>query len=203
MKSRDKIGLFGGSFDPIHTGHLILAQTALQYARLDRVFFIPTAFPPHKSSHVMSRFEDRVRMVELAIAGNEKFEISMLEKSDEVSFTWESVAWFAEKGYDREHLHLLVGGDSLLDMGSWRNPDVIFRNATIIAMPRPGYAPDMALPEGASVILISEGVNSISSTRIRALAASGGSLRYLVPPAVEEYIERHSLYIEGSEEETR
>lgn len=201
MKNRDKIGLFGGSFDPIHTGHLILAQTAMQYARLDRVFFIPTAYPPHKSCHVMSRFEDRVKMVELAIAGNDCFELSMLEKSDEVSFTWESVSWFSGKGYDRQHLHLLVGGDSLQDMSSWRKPESIFSGATIIAMPRPGYGQDLALPGDAAVILINEGVNSISSTRIRELTAAGESLRYLVPPAVEEYIIRNSLYTDRLEEE--
>ncbi|MBU8921563.1 MAG: nicotinate-nucleotide adenylyltransferase [Bacteroidales bacterium] len=200
MKSRDKIGLFGGSFDPIHNGHLILAQTAMEYAGLEHVYFIPTAFPPHKRTAVIAGFEDRLKMVELAITDNTRFEISLLEKKDDVSFTWESVMHFKDKGYDRKHVHLLIGGDSLREITRWRRPDLIFENSTIVAMKRPEYSMDCNLPREAAVIVFSEGANDISSTLVRSTVGEGGSIRNLVPDRVEQYISEKSIYLVQGEE---
>ena len=131
MAKQERIGLFGGSFDPIHTGHLILAQMAAGFAGLDRVLFVVTSIPPHKRDRTLSPFEDRIEMVRLAIEGNDLFELSLIEGSGGPSYTWESVLHYSNAGYEREQLHLLVGSDSLADMEKWRNPGVIFSNATI------------------------------------------------------------------------
>jgi len=195
VKIRDRIGLFGGSFDPIHTGHLILAQNALDYAGLDKVIFIPTAVPPHKMTRRLTPIEHRLRMVELAIADNEYFELSLLEKKTEPSFTFESVLHFRGLGYGRGSIHLLVGSDSLGEIGSWREPRTIFENATILAMTRPGHETPADIPREAAVIIMTAGSNSISSSAIRDLVSMGRSVRYLVPRCVEEYIASNSLYL--------
>ena len=194
MTKRDSIGLFGGSFDPVHTGHLILAQAAVNFIGLEKVYFIPTAVPPHKAERELTPFEHRSRMVELAISGNPAFEISLLERKEEPSFTYESVRYFSDKGYTRERLHLLVGGDSLRDIRSWREPETIFGNATVVSMERPGYGSEGEVPAGGAVIRLSTGANTISSTLIRRLVSRGESISYLVPDAVEEYIREQSLY---------
>ncbi len=196
VENKGRIGLFGGSFDPIHSGHLILAEAAADLAHLDTVFFIPTSNPPHKDSIVLSRFDDRKRMVELAISGNPRFRISEIEKKADVSYTADSVLHFREKGYGREQLHLLLGADSLKEIVGWKDPDEIFANATIIAMQRPGYAMVSPLPSGAAVIWMTGGSNTISSSNIRKLVAENRSIRYLVPVEVERYIEERSLYKE-------
>ncbi len=196
MKGKEKIGLFGGSFDPIHTGHLILAQRALDFAGLDRVYFIPTAMPPHKNAGALSEYTLRKKMVQLAVENNEKFEISLFEEKEETSFTYESVLFFKEEGYDREHLHLLVGSDSVADIPDWKKPGIIFDNATIVSMERPGYLGN-TIPEQAAVIVLTEGRNSISSSGIRKLVGRGSSIRYLVPREVELFIRRKSLYKQG------
>jgi len=191
---RERIGLFGGSFDPIHTGHLILAEAARETAALDKIYFLPTAVPPHKRRDDLSEFEIRSRMVELAIEDNPHFELSLLEGKEEISYTYESVLLFKERGYGKEEIHLLVGGDSLEDLSFWKNPEIIFEHATIIAMIRPAYTSIPALPENAAVIMIESGSNSISSSEIRKLVSEGRSIRYLVPRPVERFIDENALY---------
>ena len=194
MDDERRIGIFGGSFDPIHAGHLILAQRALDFAGLERILFIPTANPPHKTDRELSAFEHRRRMVELAIEGNERFELSLVEGGAGSAYTWQSVLRFAALGFDRRHLHLLVGSDSLAEMAGWRRPEVIFEHATIVAMSRDGSNRPAAVPPGAAVIVIETGANSISSSAIRALVCEGRSIRYLVPDAVERYLTDNGLY---------
>lgn len=196
MKSLNKIGLLGGSFDPIHNGHLIMAQRALDFIGLDKVYFIPTALPPHKNNEELSDYKLRKKMVQLAIDDNDRFEISLYEEKDEISFTYESVLFFRDKGYDREHLHLLLGSDSTADIPNWKKPEIIYANATIVSMQRPGYALN-AVSEQAAVVVISTGGNSISSSEIRKLVKQGASIRYLVPREVELFITGNSLYKQG------
>ena len=190
----ERIGLYGGSFDPIHTGHLILAEAAINTARLERVYFMPTASPPHKRPGDLTDFEARAEMVRLAIAGHPRFELSLAESAPEVSFTYRTVAAFAERGYGRREIHLLVGSDSLVEMQGWRNPEEIYARATILVLMRPGYDRLPPLPPEAAVICMTEGMNSISSSAIRRNVAEGKSIRYLVPEAVERYIGSRGLY---------
>ena len=191
---REKIGLFGGSFDPVHTGHLILAQAAVNVAGLARVLFIPTAVPPHKRGVPLTDIKSRVRMVELAIAGNPRFEISRVEAERGVSYTYRTVRRFAEQGYGKDQIHLLIGSDLLEEMGEWRNPGEIFSHATILVMMRPGNERIPPLPPEAAIVAVTAGVNAISATGIRALVRERKSIRYLVPDAVERFIAAHSLY---------
>jgi len=194
VESKAKIGLFGGSFDPPHTGHLILAEIAADFVGLERVYFIPTAVPPHKTRDDLTGFDQRARMVEIAIADNPRFELSLLESKSDVSYTYESVLHFRERGYERGQIHLLVGGDSLEDISLWRRPEEMFRSATIVAMRRPGSPGVPALPAGAAVIVVESGANAISSSEIRRRVSEGRSIRYLVPPGIERYIDDHDLY---------
>jgi nicotinate-nucleotide adenylyltransferase len=191
---RETIGLFGGSFDPIHTGHLILAQAAVNAVGLERILFIPTAIPPHKRSARLTDIETRARMVELAIEGNPRFELSRIEAARGISYTYRTVRSFAEQGYGREKIHLLMGSDSLEEMAEWRRPGEIFSRATILVMRRPGHERMPVLPAEVGLIYLTIGSNAISSTEIRALVRSGKSIRYLVPAAVERFIAAHSLY---------
>ncbi len=194
MADGERIGLFGGSFDPVHNGHLILAQMAADFAGLGRVLFTPTAAPPHKTGRTLSPFEDRIEMVRLAIEGNPLFELSLLEGSEGPSYTWESVIHYSRAGYGREQLHLIVGSDSLSEMGKWRNPAEIFDNVTIISMTRPGSGDLPAPPAGAAVMIIETGANTISSSEIRSRVRDGRTIRYLVPEPVERYIVGRGLY---------
>jgi nicotinate-nucleotide adenylyltransferase len=194
VADRERIGLFGGSFDPVHTGHLILAQMAADFAGLDRVLFMPTAAPPHKTARVLSPFEDRIAMVRLAIDGNDRFELSLLEGSEGPSYTWESVLHYSKAGYGRDDLHLIVGSDSMRDMGKWRKPDVIFENTTIISMTRPGSGELSAPPAGAAIMILETGANTISSSGIRRRIMDDRTIRYLVPEQVEQYIRDKGLY---------
>ena len=194
MEHSGRIGLFGGSFDPLHTGHLILAEIASDFVGLERIFFMPTAAPPHKRRNELTPFEIRRRMVEIGIAGNPRFELSLVEGKKDVSYTFESVLDFRRRGFGKEQIHLLMGGDSLAETAMWKRPEEIYRNATIVAMHRPGHEGLPALPDGASVIILESGSNTISSSEIRQRVREGRSIRYLVPEAVESFIDEHALY---------
>jgi len=194
MSDRNRIGIFGGSFDPIHLGHLILAEVTRDTLELEKVYFMPTAHPPHKEGVKLTDFDKRKRMVELAIESNPFFEMSLYEESDQAVFTYQTVLKFKEMGYTKGQLHLLIGSDSLNDMKHWKNPDVIFQNATVVALKRPRFEAVPDLPDGASVVWINRGSNSISATEIRELVRQGRSIRYLVPQSVERFIVEHSLY---------
>jgi nicotinate-nucleotide adenylyltransferase len=194
VATRERIGLFGGSFDPIHTGHLILAQAAVNALALDRVLFIPTAVPPHKRREALTDFTTRVEMIERAIAGNRRFELSLVEAKRAVSYTYRTVLRFVREGYGRESIHLLIGSDSLEEIYEWRKPEMIFANATIVVMLRPGHERIPPLPPESALVRLAEGSNSISSSDVRDLVRDGKSIRYLVPDAVGRCIGRHALY---------
>jgi nicotinate-nucleotide adenylyltransferase len=199
VSSPERIGLFGGTFDPIHTGHLILAEQAINAVGLGKVCFIPTERPPHKDAAALSEFERRAAMVELAITGNPRFELSRDEEGRDVSFTFETVLRWRDRGYDRQSLHLLLGSDSLAELPSWRRPETIVAHATLMVMARPGAgAVRLCPPGGAAVVVLETGMNAISSSTIRRLVREGKSIRYLVPEAVERYIRERSLYRGGS-----
>ncbi len=195
MKNVKRIGIFGGSFDPIHLGHLILAQSTLDFAGLEVVYFTPTAVPPHKAGAVVSDFESRRKMVELAIEDNPRFELSLIESDKRPAYTVETVMAFREKGFSREQIHLIVGSDSLEEMNGWRDPQRIVDNATIVAMQREGASEPPRLPDNSALIMLSSCSNSISSSEIRRMVKEGGSIRYLVPEPVERFIREQGLYL--------
>ena len=193
------IGIMGGTFDPIHCGHLILAEQARETLALDRVLFVTAADPPHKPGQVVTPARNRHEMACLAVEGNEHFECSTIEiERPGPSYTIDTVKQIMGI-YDGVRVYLLVGADEARDLMSWRDPHGIRNLATIVVANRPGYpvAESLeALPAdfAESIIALEMPGVDISSTDIRARARSRRSIRYLVPEAVENYIAEHSLY---------
>jgi nicotinate-nucleotide adenylyltransferase len=199
-----RVGIFGGTFDPVHVGHLIVAEQAREQARLDEVWFVPAPRPPQKEGQAITRFEQRVEMLALAVAGQPAFRIDEVEKERTgPSYTVDTLAELV--GRHPEHsFFLLVGGDSLHDLPAWRQPQRIVELATLVVAARPGYptltaeelsarlglgqAGDVRL-EVVQTILI-----EISSRELRRRIAAGRSIRYEVPRAVEVYIHEKRLY---------
>ena len=195
MKNLKKIGILGGTFDPIHTGHLVLADELREKLKLERVIFIPSASPPHKTEHQLSSAAHRFEMTKLALKGNSHFSVSDIElKREGLSYTVETLRKLKELYKDSE-IHFLTGSDVLDEITTWKEPDEIYRLAKIVIGIRPGF--DEFDPEDhfakRSIILRITGVD-VSSTHIREKVAKGESIKYLVPSEVEEYIRRKHLY---------
>jgi nicotinate-nucleotide adenylyltransferase len=201
-----RIGIFGGTFDPVHVGHLILAEQCRDQGRLDEVWFVPAAAPPHKLAGELTPFERRVEMLALATAGHPSFRINELEKDRAgPSYTAHTLEELRRRHAGAE-LCLVIGSDSLNDLPGWYQPARVVELARLLVWVRPSHPPLTAeqlrgalhLPPQAPLHLqIVEGpVFDISSTYLRRQAATGGSIRYLVPRAVECYIEAHRLYRE-------
>jgi nicotinate-nucleotide adenylyltransferase len=199
-----RIGIFGGTFDPVHTGHLILAEQGREQGRLDEVWFVPAAHPPHKEEPDLTRFEQRVEMLALAIAGNPAFRIDELEKERPgPSYTADTLAELRRRHPAHEFL-LLIGSDTLLDLPHWYQPLRVLEHAGLLVMMRPGSAALTAeqlrerlyLADGTPLRLemIQTPQIDISSRDLRRRAAAGRSLRYFLPRAVECYIHEKRLY---------
>jgi nicotinate-nucleotide adenylyltransferase len=204
-----KIGVLGGTFDPIHDGHLALGQAACDLLKLDRVLFVPAARPPHKVNDRVTDAAIRCEMVQLAIAGNSHFELSRAELDRPgLSYTIDTLrdlAATAELGKPHE-LYLILSVESLLGFHEWEDPTAILDLARVAALPRPGTpTPDRAwltrhFPGREDRFLYLDGFHlSHASRELRALAARGRSLRYLVPGAVADYIKKTGLYLDRPE----
>jgi nicotinate-nucleotide adenylyltransferase len=203
-----RYGIFGGAFDPIHLGHLLLAESCLCQAELDRIVFVPTGVSPHRSGKgtYHASGEDRFNMVELAVTGCEEFLVSRCEiDRQELSYTIETLRYFKRTFTLVEpELFLLMGSDSFNDLPNWCNADEICR----LAMPLVAYRSDSPLPyfEALNSFLSQEYLEKIrnniismpqveiSSTSIRNRIADGKSVRFQVPKNVEAYIKSHHLY---------
>jgi nicotinate-nucleotide adenylyltransferase len=198
-----RLGIFGGSFDPVHTGHLILAEQCREQARLDQVWFVPSATAPHKPDGAAATPRQRREMVELAVAGHESFRVSTLETDrGGTSFTVDTLRAI-RAGQPAAELFLLIGSDSLAEFDSWREPGSICQLATPLVFCRPGSAAALELlapwcaPDRMAAIrahAIEPLPLAISSSLIRERVHGGRSIRYLVPRAVELYIRNAGLY---------
>jgi nicotinate-nucleotide adenylyltransferase len=194
-----RIGIFGGAFDPIHNGHLLLADQCRESCQLDEIWFVPTRNPPHKPHDKLSPPRQRVEMLKLATAGIPGFVVSRIELDrDDVSWTVETLRQIHRERSDAE-LSLIIGGDSLRDLPTWREPDEIAQLATIVAVNR-GSRSVHSLPSGISAAVRSRvrfvsipGVD-FSATAIRERVHNGQSIRFMVPRAVEAYIAQNMLY---------
>lgn len=201
--SFDRIGVLGGTFDPPHYGHLILAETTREALKLDRVLFVPAANPPHKD-HIelkVSPVEYRLAMVSAAIADNPYFSLSRADiDRPGPHYTVEMLA-ILQHSYPDAQLHFLLGGDSLRDLVTWRDPGGIIAQARLAVMRRPGAYFDLDGMEAklpgiaARIDFVDAPVIGIAATTIRERVRAGQSVRYLVPPPVEEYIHRQRLYV--------
>jgi nicotinate-nucleotide adenylyltransferase len=200
-----RVGIFGGTFDPIHLGHLIMAQEVWSHLGLDQVIFVPAGVPPHKQGHAITAAMHRRRMIELAIADDPHFGISTIELEREgPSYTVETLGAFRAKMGDEAGLFFALGGDMLYDIVKWKDPAGIVRLATGIAAfqrPQARFGPEeiavleAAVPGlGHAVTPVPTPLIAISSSEIRARVARGAPCRYLVPQAVEAYIRTEGLY---------
>lgn len=195
-----KLGIFGGTFNPPHLGHLILADTAREALYLDRVLFVPAADPPHKVGVPRASVEHRIRMVEIAIQDNAAFALSRVDVDRPgPHYAAEMVGIIGEQ-YPSAELFFLMGSDSLRDLLSWQNPKALVSACRLVVMSRPVNSPDMdiltaALPRlKERLISISSPEIEISSTNIVARLQSGKSVRYRVLDSVLDYIQEHGLY---------
>jgi nicotinate-nucleotide adenylyltransferase len=198
-----RFGIFGGTFDPIHMGHLILAEQCRDRAKLDQVWFMPSAHPPHKADQPVTRFEQRCEMIELAVAGHPVFRVERIEKElPPPSYTAETLAELHRRHPADEFL-LLMGSDQLPDLPGWYQPKRVVEQAELVVVARPGvpvWTADLlakALGLDVSAIKIRTvdcPLIEISSRELRRSIAEGKSIRYLVPRAVEEYIRDRKLY---------
>ncbi|SRR5450759_292082 len=201
----------GGTFDPIHIGHLVTAEEARCQFELDKVIFIPSARPPHKTDSPHSPASDRLRMVELAISRNPFLEVSDMELGREgLSYTVDTLRELHRIHGLGAELFFITGADAILEILTWKDPAELLAEAKFIAATRPGFPLETlreALPErnsGGEIAL--ESVYSmeipalaISSTDIRARATEGRPFRYLVRDAVWEYIKAKGLYLKGEQ----
>lgn len=199
-----RLGIFGGSFNPVHYGHLLLAECCREACALDEVWLIPAAIPPHKQGQVLAPAKARLEMLELALAGNEQLRPSAIEiDRGGVSYTVDTLSTIAAERPGTE-LFLLLGADSLPELSTWREPARICELAIPIVFRRQGSPePELNLlrPLVARERLdeirrlqVQMPVIELSGTDLRQRAASGRSLRYRTPRAVEQYIETHRLY---------
>ena len=190
-----KIGILGGTFDPIHIGHLILAEQVREQFQLEWVIFIPSASPPHKTERKLSLATHRFEMTKLALEENRFFSVSDIElKREGLSYTVETLRKLKELYTDSE-IYFLTGSDVLNEITTWKNPEEIYRLAKIVIAVRPGF--DKFDPENRfakkSIIVDITGID-ISSTQIREKVKKGESIKYLVSSKVEEYIKSRNLY---------
>lgn len=206
-----RIGLFGGSFDPVHLGHLIAAECCRDQAGLDRVVFMPAAVPPHKQTRQLARAEHRVDMLRLAVGGHDAFVVSTDEiDRGGVSYTVDTLAWM-KQSYPAANFHLILGPDAIREFPTWRDPQRIMSLAEPLVVEREGIDDLGALdrdPAVRSAIgaerlerMLAARVRmpaiGIRASAIRAAVAAGRSIRFFTPRAVERYIEAHGLYRPG------
>lgn len=191
----EKLAVFGGTFDPIHSGHLILAEELKEELGLQKVIFVPSANPPHKGDSDLSEAKDRFMMTRIAIQDNPAFDLSDLElKREGKSYTIETINQFKQL-YPKSELYLLLGSDVLEELHLWKEPEKIFEQIKVVIAKRPGF--DRIDPQNSyvkkSLVVPIDGLN-ISSSQIRERVKAGKSIRYLVPPGVEEFIQAKNLY---------
>ena len=197
-----RIGILGGTFNPIHLGHLLTAQDALEQLKLERVIFIPSARPPHKVVDKLASERDRLQMIKLAIRGNDHFEVDDIEiKRGGKSYSVETLTELRRRD-PRADFYFIIGADSLRELHLWRDVARLVTLCTFVTVPRPGFEPkpvidprlDAATRRRLRQHVLRGHACDIASRDIRARVASGRSIRYLVPDAVREYIRRRRLY---------
>lgn len=201
-------GIMGGTFNPIHYGHLFLAENALEQLALDKVLFMPSKNPPHKAKPDEVTDQQRVDMIALAIADNPKFELSTIEMEREgTTYTVDTLSLLTKEHTDTEY-YFIIGADSLFQLTSWKNPQEISSLCTIVAANRDGVEEEKLIGQveylkgiyHANIILITMPTIQISSEVIRERIASNRSVRYWLPDTVMEYIMRNDLYVTNPEE---
>jgi nicotinate-nucleotide adenylyltransferase len=187
-----KIGLLGGTFDPIHIGHLLMARTALETMELDRVIFVPSCVPPHKKSPTLFSAEDRLKMARLATRGNPRFQVSDFEiRKGGKSYSVDTVRHFRKIGATSHQLYFIVGGDAVKELDHWKDIEEIKKMCSFVSVNRPGYTRGDSKLKYHAVTM--NGIE-MSSTEIRKRILQRKTIQYLVPDSVLSYIKDRHLY---------
>lgn len=195
-RSFERLGIFGGTFDPPHVGHLLAAEGVRDHLKLDKVIFVPAAIPPHKQKRGVIPAKYRFEMVKLAIENNPFFELSDAELHRKgPSYTIDTVREM-KRTHPGSEIFFIMGIDLLLEFDTWKEPEKILAECTLVAMNRPGF--DLGVVDKdllARVELVNVPSIDVSSTNIRRRVKSGRSIKYLVTAEVEVYIRRNSIYL--------
>jgi len=196
-----KLGIMGGTFDPIHNGHLIIAQEVAYKLNLERVLFVPAADPPHKQQQLVERVEHRLQMVRLAITGNPTFELSTIEiERAGLSYTVDTLETL-HKQHPTTELYFIIGADAAADLLQWHKPERIIELAHLAVVKRLGYELPLdkllaALPQLQTRLeRVTAPLVEIAAHEIRERICKGAPVKYLVPPLVEEYIRHEKFYV--------
>ena len=190
-----RIGIYGGTFNPIHIGHLIVIESVREQLQFDKLIFIPSANPPNKSDPTLAPALERLHMARIAVETNPEFEVSDIETArGGISYTVDTVKTL-EALYPKASLSLIIGADNLLEFQTWKSPQEILQKVELVVMNRPGYAVQGTKTD---YYRLAKHVNvpqiGVSGTDIRRRVKLGRSIRYLVPQKVEEYIRFKGLY---------
>jgi nicotinate-nucleotide adenylyltransferase len=209
-----RIGVLGGTFDPLHYGHLRAAEVARDRASLDKVVFVPAATPPHKTEEGIADASHRTRMVEAALRGETDFEVSRIEvERVGPSYTIDTLAALSALGRESSWF-FITGSDAFAEIRTWHRWEELLRDYSFIVHERPGcsiervvevipenfrdrveeLAVDRSATDGPRILLLRDTMLDISSTEIRRMVRDGRTIRFLVPQAVEEYLRDHRLY---------
>ncbi len=186
-----RIGILGGTFNPIHIGHLMIAQAVLEKFNLDKVIFVPACLPPHKSGRNLIAAEDRLRMVRLAVRGNRHLEVSPFEiAKGGKSYSIDTVRHF-QQHYPGAKLFFIIGSDHIVTLHTWKNIQELVKIVSFIAVYRPGFKTIRSKIRVKSMII--PGVHT-SSSDIRRRLVAGKTVQHLIPENVLRYIRKHKLY---------
>ncbi len=189
------IGLFGGTFDPVHLGHLIISELTLEELALDEVCFVPASQPPHKPEQVITPFIHRAAMLEMAVSGNPKLSVNRIEENLSVpSFTVQTLRLLAAT-YPQNRYYLMIGGDSFVHFSQWKDPEGILELSTPAVYPRKDWDSGTAAgPLREKSVILNLPLIDLSSSMIRERLKTGRSVKYMIPDCVAEYIQTHQLY---------
>ncbi|HVE92904.1 MAG TPA: nicotinate-nucleotide adenylyltransferase [Actinomycetota bacterium] len=190
-----RLGIMGGTFDPIHHGHLVCAEEALHALQLDSVLFVPAGAPWQKEGRVMSSAEDRYVMVCLAAGGDARFAVSRQEMDRAgPTYTVDTLRALRHEHHEPAELFFLAGSDAVAQISTWRQPDEVMDLATVVAAARPGHELPLTLANDPRIRVLPIPQLAISSSDIRSRVASGLPWRYMVPKPVADYVSSRGLY---------
>lgn len=188
-----KVGLYFGSFNPVHIGHLAIANFLVEYGGIDQLWFVLSPQNPHKSKENLLKDYDRLEMMHIAVGNDHRFRISDIEfRLPRPSYTSDTLTYLAEK-YPNHHFSIIMGSDNLKNFHKWKNYESILEHYGIIVYPRPGFGSEMNNPF-PKVRIVSAPQMDISSTFIREAIRTGKNIRHFLPPGVWEYIDKMGFY---------
>lgn len=194
MDKTQRIGVFGGSFDPIHNGHILLAEAARKEFKLDKIIFVPAKQPPHKRSRALSPDKDRLQMLIMALEPYPSFEISYFEiKKKSTTYTYQTVRYFKTK-YSDSKFYFIMGSDSLCEIRTWKKWLTLTKSCEFITGKRSGVMLNGRLPYIQSAKFVTVKIPKVSSSSIRERVKRGMPIQQLVPKPVKKYILKNGLY---------